>query len=169
MKPIRGQSCRSKITRGKKFRQLHWIFTFHWQLILTNIQSYRHYPVLTKNKKENCQELPIQVKFFAIGYVFYRVGDWDDVQIDLRASLHVGFKIQFAGIIPVILGFNGFATMVCPLGMPDIPRWSADLVLTTKQHHLGSLGKWRRVFVWHCTKNTLVVEMNVVEIHSTRQ
>ena len=45
--------------------------------------------------------------FFTTGCVFYRVGDWDDLQIDLHVSLHVGFKIQFAGIVPVFLEFNG--------------------------------------------------------------
>ena len=40
--------------------------------------------------------------------MFYRAGDWDDLQIDLHVSLHVGFKIQFAGIVPVFLEFNGF-------------------------------------------------------------
>ena len=38
--------------------------------------------------------------------MFYRVGDWDDLQIDLHVSFHVGLKIQFAGIVPVILEFN---------------------------------------------------------------
>ena len=45
--------------------------------------------------------------FFTIGCVIYRVGDWDDLQIDLHVSLLVGFKIQFAGIVPVFLEFNG--------------------------------------------------------------
>ena len=45
--------------------------------------------------------------FFTIGCVFYRVGDWDDLQIDLHVSLHVGFEIQFAGVVPVFLEFNG--------------------------------------------------------------
>ena len=49
------------------------------------------------------------VKFFAIGCVFYRVGDWDDLQIDLHVSLHVGFKIQFTGIVPAFLEFSGAA------------------------------------------------------------
>ena len=40
--------------------------------------------------------------------MFYHVGDWDDLQIDLHVSLHVGFKIQFAGIVPVFLEFNGY-------------------------------------------------------------
>ena len=39
--------------------------------------------------------------------MFYRVGDWDDLRIDLHISLHAGFKIQFAGIIPIFLEFNG--------------------------------------------------------------
>ena len=38
--------------------------------------------------------------------MFYRVGDWDDLQIDPHVSLHAGFKIQFAGIVPVFLEFN---------------------------------------------------------------
>ena len=59
------------------------------------------------DKNENCQKTPIQVKFFAIGCVFYGVGDWDDLQVDLQVSLYVGFKIQFAGIIPVFLEYNG--------------------------------------------------------------
>ena len=38
--------------------------------------------------------------------MFYRAGDWDDLQSDLHVSLKVGFKIQFAGIVPVFLEFN---------------------------------------------------------------
>ena len=45
--------------------------------------------------------------FFTIGRVFYRVGHWDDLQIDLHFSLHDGFEIQFVGIVPVFLEFNG--------------------------------------------------------------
>ena len=30
--------------------------------------------------------------------MFYRAGDWDDLQVDLHVSLHVGFETQFAGI-----------------------------------------------------------------------
>ena len=37
---------------------------------------------------------------------FYRVGDWGDVYIDLHVGLHVFFRVQFAGIIPVFLEFN---------------------------------------------------------------
>ena len=40
--------------------------------------------------------------------MFYCVGDWDDLQIDLHVSLHDGFKKQFAGIVPVFLEFNGY-------------------------------------------------------------
>ena len=38
--------------------------------------------------------------------MFYRVGNWDDLQIDSYVGLHDGFKIQFAGIVPVFLEFN---------------------------------------------------------------
>ena len=38
--------------------------------------------------------------------MFYRVGDWDDLLIELLVSLHVRFQIQFAGIVPVFLEFN---------------------------------------------------------------
>ena len=127
-----GPATYVKITRGEKFCQLYWTFTFHWPFILTNMQSYRHCPVLTWKKKKTVKTPPILVKFFATGCGFLSRRDWDDLYIDLHASLHVGFKIQFAGIVPVLLEFNGFATMVCPLGMPGTPRWSADLVLTTK-------------------------------------
>ena len=39
--------------------------------------------------------------------MFYGVGDFDDQQINLHVNLHVGFKIQFAGIISVFYEFNG--------------------------------------------------------------
>ena len=71
------------------------------------MQSYRHFPVLTMDEKENCGKSESWVMFFTIGCVFYRVRDWDDLQIDLNVSLHDGFKIQFAGIVPVFLEFNG--------------------------------------------------------------
>ena len=54
----------------------------------------------------------IWVKFFAIGCVFYCVGDLNDLQIDLHVSLHVGFKIRFAGIVPVFLEFNESTPLV---------------------------------------------------------
>ena len=50
--------------------------------------------------------------FFTISCVFYRVGDWSDLQIDLHVSLHEGFKIQFADIVPVFLEFNVLGTLV---------------------------------------------------------
>ena len=47
-----------------------------------------------------------------MGCVFYRVGDWDDLQIDLHVSIHDGLKIQFASIVPVFLGLNGCSLRV---------------------------------------------------------
>ena len=58
------------------------------------MQSYRHFTLLTENKKENLKT-PIKVRFFATDWVFYRAGDWYDLQMDLHVSLHVRFKIQF--------------------------------------------------------------------------
>ena len=67
------------------------------------MQSYRH-SLLPAKDKIKIRKLG-QV-FSAIGCVFYRVGGWDDLQIDLHVSLHEGLKIQFAGIVSVFL-FNG--------------------------------------------------------------
>ena len=50
-------------------------------------------------KKKTVKKSETWVQFFAIGCVFYHVGDWDDLQIDLHVSLHVGFKIQFTGVV----------------------------------------------------------------------
>ena len=50
------------------------------------------------------------VKFFLIGCVFYQVGNWGYLQINRHVSLHVGFKIQFAVIVPVFLEFNAPVT-----------------------------------------------------------
>ena len=36
---------------------------------------------------------------------------WDDLQIDPHVSLYDGFKIQFVGIVPVFLEFNGFDSL----------------------------------------------------------
>ena len=47
--------------------------------------------------------------------MFYRVGDWNDLQIDLHVSLHIGFKIQFAGIVPFFLELNGITPVILPL------------------------------------------------------
>ena len=62
---------------------------------------------LLRIKKKTVKNPEIWDKFFATGCVFYRVEDWDDLQVDVHESLHVGFKIQFAGIVPVFLEFNG--------------------------------------------------------------
>ena len=70
------------------------------------MQSYRHCPPL-RTEKKTVKKTEIWVKFFIIGCVFYRVGDWDNLLIDLHVSLHDGFKIQFAGIVPVFLEFSG--------------------------------------------------------------
>ena len=88
-------------------KKSYWTFTFHWQLILTSMQSYRRCSLLTKDKKENCQKIRNLGKVFATSCVFYRVGGWHDLKIDLHVNLHVGFKIQFADIVPVFLEFNG--------------------------------------------------------------
>ena len=83
-------------------------FYFSWTVnsnkyaVLTTLSS-----TLLRTKKKTVKKSEIWVKFFTIGCVFYRVGDWDDLQIDLHVSLHDGFKIQFAGIVPVFLEFNG--------------------------------------------------------------
>ena len=42
----------------------------------------------------------------AIGQLFYHIGDWGDQHIDFHVSYDVGIKIQFIGIVPVILEFN---------------------------------------------------------------
>ena len=49
-----GAAMQAKNTRGKKSYRA---FIFHGQLILTNMQSYRHCPPLAKEKKENCQKI----------------------------------------------------------------------------------------------------------------
>ena len=43
-----------------------------------------------------------------LDFHIYRVGDWGDLKIELHISLHVGFKMWFAGIVPVFSEFNGF-------------------------------------------------------------
>ena len=54
--------------------------------------------------------------FFAVRCVFYRVGDWDDLQIDLHVSVHDGLKTQFAGIVLVFLQFkNSDINTLCRL------------------------------------------------------
>ena len=56
---------------------------------------------LLRVKEKTVKKSEIWTKFFTIGCVFHRVGDWDDLEIDLHVSLHVGSKLQFAGIVPV--------------------------------------------------------------------
>ena len=41
------------------------------------------------------------LSFFATGCVCYRVGDWDDLEVDLHVCLHVTFRLHFAGIVSV--------------------------------------------------------------------
>ena len=55
--------------------------------------------------------------FFVIGCAFYRVGDWNDLQVDLHVSLHVSSKIQFAGFVPVFLEPNATLQPI-PLEVP---------------------------------------------------
>ena len=64
--------------------------------------------------------------------LFYRVGDWDDLQIYLNVSLHDGFKIQFAGVIPVFLDFNGWDVRLAPPrgDLPFIRIHTPSLILT---------------------------------------
>ena len=38
--------------------------------------------------------------------MFYHIGDWGDQHIDFHPKLDVGIKIQFIGIVPVILELN---------------------------------------------------------------
>ena len=47
----------SHVRQKNCVKKLYWTFTFQWQLILTNMQSYRHCPLFTKDKKENCQKI----------------------------------------------------------------------------------------------------------------
>ena len=38
--------------------------------------------------------------------MFHRIGDWGDQHVDFHLSFDVDIKIQFIGIVPVILEFN---------------------------------------------------------------
>ena len=70
------------------------------------MQSYRHCPLFTKDKK---RKLSTNAKFrlsFRQRLRTLSSRDWDDLEIDLHVSLHDGFKIQLAGIVPVFLEFN---------------------------------------------------------------
>ena len=72
-----------------------WTVSSNKYAVLTTLSS-----TLLRTKKKTVKKFEIWVKFFTIGCVFYPVGDWDDLQIDAYVSLHDGFKIQFAGIVP---------------------------------------------------------------------
>ena len=82
-------------------------FYFSWTVncnkyaVLTTLSS-----TLLRTKKKTVKKSEIWIKFFTMGCVFYRVGDWDDLQFNPHVSLHVGFKIQFAGIVLVFSQFD---------------------------------------------------------------
>ena len=59
------------------------------------------------DKKENCRKTRNLGQVFGTGCVFYRLGDWDDLQIGLNVSLHDDFEIQFTGLVPVFSEFSG--------------------------------------------------------------
>ena len=94
-----------KNTRGKKIVMnlyFSWTVNSNKYTVLTTLSS-----TLFRTKKKTVKKSEIWVKFFTIGCVFYRGEDWDDPQIDPHVSLYDDFKIQFAGIVPVFLEFNG--------------------------------------------------------------
>ena len=74
MKTTWGQLGASKTRAAKSCIEL---LLFISQLILTNMQSYRHFPLLTMDKKETVKKSESWVIFFTISCVFYCVGDWD--------------------------------------------------------------------------------------------
>ena len=88
--------------------------------VIVNSDKYAVLPTLSSTyeglKKKTVKKSEIWVKFFPIGCVSYRVGDWGDLQIDVHVNLHDGFKTQFTGIVPVFLEFNGYSTV-------QLPRW----------------------------------------------
>ena len=59
------------------------------------------------DKKENCQKIRKLGDVFRNRLRVLLPRDWDDLQTDLHVSLHDGFKIQFVGIVPVFVEFNG--------------------------------------------------------------
>ena len=71
------------------------------------MQSYRHCLPLTKDKKENCQKIRNLGEVFHNRLRVLSLGDWDGLQFNPHVSLLAGFKIQFAGIVPVFSEFNG--------------------------------------------------------------
>ena len=99
-----GTAMLVKNTRGKKIVlnfYFLWTVNTNKYAVLTTLSS-----TLLRTKKKTVKKSEIWVKFFTIGCVFYRGGDWDDPQIEPHVSLHDGFKIQSAGIVPVFLEFN---------------------------------------------------------------
>ena len=98
-------------------------FYFSWTVnsdkyaVLTTFSS-----TLLRTKKKTVKKFEIWVKFFTIGCLFYHVGDWDDRYIDPHVSLRNGFKIKFAGIVPVLLEFNVSSTLPELAAMIVIPR-----------------------------------------------
>ena len=105
-------------------------FYFSWTVNSNKYAVRATFPsTLLRAKKKTVKKSEIWVKFFAIGCVFYRVGDWDDSQIDPHVTLNDGFKIKFAGIVPVFLEFNA----------PDPPcRWSLPLAQQTRKRAFGA-------------------------------
>ena len=149
-----------------------------WEKIVLNfsfsltVNSNKHDVLTTLSstslmtKKKTVKTSKIWVKFFTIGCVFYRVGDWDDLQIDPYVSNHDGFKTQFAGIVPVFLEFNGRSKLPstggylcftsCPskwLGV-SIPDTEIEFTVEAKAPSLSpfSKGKWRWVHLLSVNK-----------------
>ena len=52
-----------------------WAVNSNKYAVLTTLSS-----TLLRTKKKTVKKFEIWVKFFTIGCVFYRVGDWDDLQ-----------------------------------------------------------------------------------------
>ena len=87
-----------------------WTVNYNKYAVLTTLSS-----TLLRTKKKTAKNSEIWVRFFTIGCVFCRVGDWGDLQIDSHVSFHDSFKIQFAGIVPVFLEVNGRISAGLPI------------------------------------------------------
>ena len=121
---------RSHVDQKHAWEKILLSFYFSWTVnsnkyaVRTTFSS-----TLLRTKKKTVKKSEIWVKFFAVGCVFYRVGDWDDLQIDPHVSLHNGFKKQFASIVPVFLELNA----------PDPPcRWSLPSAQQTRKQPFGA-------------------------------
>ena len=90
VKPTWGQPCGSKTRVGKIVLKFYfsWTVNSNKYAVITILSS-----TLLRTKKKTVKKSEIWVKFFTIDCVFYRVGDWDDLQIDPFVSLHDGFKV----------------------------------------------------------------------------